>query len=136
MYHSFYMHFVLALLLVLAGCSDPNRQKLVGTWILDEVELVIDQVNDQAEPTSSSMLVQFENSGKLLTETAIGNINSQKRGKWELIEFDVQSGDLPIECLLQGQKTRHNIQFDDAELIRWIPPNMAGTEEEMQFRKR
>ena len=133
--HEFTLSFLL-LCLMLAGCSDPRRQMIVGTWVMDEVELVADQIGNETSAESPNMLVQFESSGKLLTETTMGSINSQKVGTWKLIEYDAAKKTLVIECDLQQQKTDHEIVFEGESTIRWIPPNMAGTTDEMTFRRR
>lgn len=132
---------------LLAGCNSSNSEsnRIVGDWQIVEVEEVADRVGEasggeqdeaQPAPNPSNMVVQFQSSGRLATETAIGNINSVKNGTWKFLSYSEASNTMQIECNLAGQITEHEIEFMSADLILWVPPNMAGTSNRMQFRRK
>ncbi len=79
------------------------------------------------------MSVQFEKSGVLRTETKIASIASTKQGTWKLIGYDSVTAIMQVECTLATQTTVHEIEFEDADTIRWIPPNLAGTTQNLKF---
>ena len=42
---------------------------------------------------------------------------------------------MTILCELFGQQTQHEVQFIEKDLIRLVPPNMAGTKSKLTFRR-
>ena len=130
---------VLVVLVLLAGCGTPPVDNaLVGRWQIAELEEVAERVVDdveQLDSANSKMTIEFQSSGELKTVTAIGSINSEKVGTWKLLNHDTERGVMEIECVLQSQRTQHEIEFESDDLIRWVPPNMAGTSSRMQFER-
>ena len=128
------------LLFLLAGCSDPNRMKLVGTWEIQEADNVADQIDslETTDPQTSApkMSLQFLGSGQLKTVTVMGNINREKEGTWEFESFDEDSETSKITCTIGLQETSHEIRWIKDDVIELVPPNMAGVDLELQFKKK
>jgi hypothetical protein len=40
---------------------------------------------------------------------------------------------MKIRCDLAMQSTEHEIEFENPDTIRWIPPNLAGTRQKIRF---
>ena len=75
---------------LLAGCGSSERARLTGRWEIAEAGKLSSRIGngEDSEPGQSKMTVLFENSGKLSTDTAMGNINSSKQGTWRMIDYD------------------------------------------------
>lgn len=130
------------LLLLSAGCyQDPIRAKLIGTWKIEHAERLTKRVNQDelddlpAEDIGERMVLAFYASGSLKTKTRIGQVNREKNGSWKLINFDEEDSVMKINCDLMGQQTEHEVRFIEDDLIRFVPPNMAGTKSKLTFRR-
>ena len=124
------------MLVMLAGCTNSDRARIVGKWQIDQIENVSEKVSfDDGNTASMSqkMTIEFVESGRLRTETRIGSIDSIKEGTWTFLDYENESGLMRVECTLGMQKTEHEIRFEDAETIEWIPPNLAGTSQKVRF---
>jgi hypothetical protein len=127
---------------MLSGCQDPIRSKIIGTWKIEHADKVSRRVNqdsqdDQFDSSDSGerMKLTFSWTGSLQTQTMIGQMQSQKKGSWELTEFDEQKSIMTVQCDLAGQQTEHKIKFIEDDLIRLVPPNMAGLKTKINFRR-
>ncbi len=121
---------------LLAGCTSSDSAKIVGQWKIAEAAKLSEKiVNDEdADSSESTMTVQFDRSGKLRTNTSMGNIKSTKHGSWRFRGYDELNGQqMQIECTLGMQTTEHDIEFQDDDTIVWIPPNLAGTSQKVRF---
>lgn len=130
------------LLLASVGCyQDPVRAKLIGTWKIEHAEKLSRRVNqdaveaDPAEDISERMVLAFYASGSLKTKTRIGDVNREKIGSWKVVHFDEEESVMKISCELMGQQTEHEVRFIENDLIRFVPPNMAGTKSKLTFRR-
>lgn len=132
-------YLAITLLLLLAGCSsDTNNSPLVGRWQIAELDDIADRVvadADELDNANSKMTIEFESSGKLITVTSIGSINSSKVGTWKLLRYHSERGVMEIECVLQSQRTQHEIEMTSDDKIRWVPPNLAGTDNRVLFER-
>lgn len=131
------------LMLASAGCKqDPIRAKIIGTWKIEHSERLSKRVNqddsgdEPAEDLGERMVLAFYASGSLQTKTRIGNVNREKNGSWKVIDFDEEESKMIVGCELMGQQTEHKVQFIENDLIRLVPPNMAGTKSKLTFRRR
>lgn len=131
------------LMLSSVGCKqDPIRAKIIGTWKIEHGEKLSKRVNqddldaEPAEDLGERMVLAFYASGSLQTKTRIGNVNREKNGSWKVIDFDEEESKMMISCELMGQQTEHKVQFIENDLIRFVPPNMAGTKSKLTFRRR
>lgn len=120
---------------LLAGCAPPDSAKIVGQWEIAEATKLSKKIvnDDDTDSGDSRMTVQFDRSGKLRTNTAMGNIKSTKQGTWRSLGYDEPTGRMQIECTLGMQTTEHDIEFRDDDTIVWIPPNLAGTSQKVRF---
>ncbi len=125
------------------GCyQDPVRAKLVGTWGIEHGEKLTERVNQSAEKSGEStdlserMMLVFYASGSLQTNTRMGDVNREKNGSWNVVEFDEENSKMKIRCDLMGQQTEHEVRFIEEDLIRLVPPNMAGTKSKLTFRRK
>lgn len=128
--------FAVLLILTSAGCGNPDRKKLVGTWQLkhsDKIEKRIAELGD--EQPASRMSLQFRSNGGLSTVTNMGNIDSEKAGSWEFLSFDEEQQVMKIKCILNSQETEHEIQFLSEARIKLTPPNMAGLNQKLEFQR-
>ncbi len=118
---------------LLAGCSDSIHSPLVGTWQIATAEFVSQDV--AADDTSeSNMTVEFLATGKLITKTQMGKIDSLKEGTWKVRRAD--DSEIELQCTLQMQTTQHVVRWVDKDTIRWVPPNMAGTTSKLTFQRK
>jgi hypothetical protein len=132
-------------ILLLAGCNgDPDRQRIVGDWEIAVADKLLDQVNtlpensDKRTPETSAgrppkMLIRFYNSGYLLTQTNMGPVKSEKKGSWKFLSYDAQTNSAQIECFLLDETTKFDVQIEDKNTIRLVPPNMAGLTKKIKF---
>jgi hypothetical protein len=130
-----------------SSCSDPNRQKIVGRWRLQESELLTGRLDDnptsdddqpESDPILESrnqMTIEFERSGVLRTSTRIGKIDREKIGRWKLVRYDSADQILNVQCTLGLQTTEHEIQLIDENTIELVPPNMAGLRLKLRFQR-
>lgn len=125
------------------GCyQDPIRAKLAGTWKIEHGEKLSKRVNQDelppegADDPSERMMLAFYASGSLQTKTRIGNVNREKNGSWNVIDYDEEESVMKISCELMGQQTDHEVRFIESDLIRLVPPNMAGTKSKLTFRRK
>lgn len=148
--------FVAMSILLLSGCVDENRQKIVGSWTMIKADKLSQRVNVAPTPESSetksdnpasgaaatatelpAMTLDFRNSGQLVTTTKLGKIDSAKTGRWRMVKFDPPSA-MTIECFLD-QQSRQSRQLEvtwvDDQTIRLTPPNMSGQRMKLNFRK-
>jgi hypothetical protein len=129
-------------LILLAGCQSETERLLVGRWDMSNVGHVVQRLGDEFNTDKSAdgedprMTVQFAWRGQLQTITMLGKIQSTKTGKWRIVRYDPAKNILQIECDLQGQTTTHDIEFETDDTIRWIPPNLAGTNRKLKFQRR
>ncbi len=141
--------------LLVAGCSDPNRAKLVGTWTIIEpgrvtkrldvgVETPPSAANDPSaehdDPAESTMppkmLIQFLRNGQITTITQMGTVNpNPKLGSWELVAFDEPTSKMKIKCKIGLQESEHEIEFLDEDTIKLVPPNLAGLSLKLKFQR-
>lgn len=133
--------FALLALLILSsgGCyQDPIRAKLSGTWKIEHGGKLTRRVNqDEAfdDDPSERMVLSFSNRGTLQTRTRMGDAIREKNGSWSVANYDEGSDKMTILCELIGQQTEHEVQFIEKDLIRLVPPNMAGTTSKLTFRR-
>ena len=134
--------FVVAsmLLILMSGCGDANRKKIVGVWEIKRADTVLSRVNqnkEDAEPdpdaSAPRMALGFQNNGVLETVTRMGDVEQAKRGTWKFVEFNSESKKMTIECELLDQKTIHEVEFVDDTTIKLIPPNMTGVKMKIKF---
>jgi hypothetical protein len=132
--------FLACTALTLTGCyQDPVRAKLAGTWKIEHGEKLSKRVNqdqpDAVEDPGERMMLAFTASGSLRTKTRIGDVIREKNGSWNVVDFDEEQAVMTIRCELMGQQTEHEVQLVEADLIRLVPPNMAGTKSKLTFRR-
>lgn len=128
--------------LLMAGCGDPERQKLVGTWVAETPDRVERRVDGPgSDPTEKpTMLVRFGWNGTLETLTQMGDIQRSKSGRWELLEADPIAGTATLECTLgdsrsPAQTTTLVVEWVDEQTLRMTPPNLAGLDLPMNFQR-
>ena len=83
------------------------------------------------------MTLDFLSSGQLVTTTKLGKIDSEKKGRWRMIEF-TPPAKMTIECSLDQQSDQSRqleITWIDDETIRMTPPNMSGQKMKLNFKK-
>ncbi len=124
------------------GCyQDPVRAKLAGTWKIEHGDKLSRRVNQdddagsRVDDPSERMVLSFFASGSLQTKTRMGDVIREKNGSWNVVDFDEEESRMKIRCELMGQQTDHDIRFLEPDLIRLIPPNMAGTSSKLTFRR-
>jgi small subunit ribosomal protein S16 len=132
--------------LLVTGCGDPQRSKLVGTWEIEQSESLVRRLDDnssdaelgpEAIPSAPKMQLQFFRNGNLQTTTMIGIVApTPKQGRWKMLSFDEQSGNMKVKCTIGLQETEHEIEFIDADTIKLVPPNLAGLSLKLRFRKK
>lgn len=127
------------------GCSDPNAKPLVGRWVLEKPDRVMERIGgddaDLAQETASiddsnlmpKMAITFESNGQFQTVTAMGNVNREKNGAWQVISLDETAGKMTIRCKIGTEETDHSVELIDGSTIRLVPPNMAGLTMKMRF---
>ena len=120
---------------LLAGCHSPDRAKIVGQWKIAEASKLSQKIGgaEDSDSDDSKMTIHFDRSGKLRTDTSMGNIKSTKQGTWRFLGYDEPKGQMQIECTLGMQTTEHDIEFQNDDTIVWIPPNLAGTSQKVRF---
>ena len=128
----------------LAGCSDPQRSQIVGTWQLEKPDQISERItnpaNDTADNNSDSvdqnrMEIVFRRGGGLVTKTKMGSIDREKSGTWELIQVNESERTATVSCTIQSQTTEHEIELLEQGRLKMVPPNMAGTETRLIFRR-
>lgn len=139
-YISIALSFSGLLLILLAGCSDPQRQHLVGVWQIETADDVADQINasdDDAkiESLPPRMTIEFTGSGQLKTTTVMGEIDRTKEGSWDVVSFDEPGKVIVIKCTIGLQETDHEVDLIDDSTIELVPPNMAGVDMKLRFTK-
>ena len=121
--------------LTLAGCGDRIDQRLVGKWQITKPDSINRKVSGEQEtqqPEQPNMTIEFSSSGKLVTTTQMGKIDSVKTGSWKVLESAKDSNRIKIQCQLGMQTTEHEVEIE-GDAIRWIPPNLAGTKQKILF---
>ena len=138
--------FLLSCLLV-SGCGNPQRAKLVGTWEIAQADSLmrrLDETDDddsgangaEAMSTGPKMQLQFFRNGELTTTTEMGAVSSNpKQGRWEMVSFDEASRQMKVKCQIGMQETEHEIEFIDVDTIKLVPPNMAGLSLKLRFQR-
>ena len=122
-----------------SGCyQDPVRAKLAGTWKIEHGDKLTRRVNEQdaGNDPAERMQLSFYASGSLQTKTRIGGVIREKNGSWSVVDYDEEDSRMTIRCELIGQQTEHEIRFIETDLIRLVPPNMAGTTSKLTFRRK
>lgn len=130
--------------LMLAGCSSPERDMLIGQWQIEKAGKILNRIgndpNDSADKMTTDdgagrMLLVFHTSGELQTVTQMGAIDRGKTGSWELLEYNRLGETSRIRCVLNGQTTEHQIEWLTSGNLKMVPPNMAGTLTKLEFRR-
>ena len=147
--------FALALPVLLSetGCQSavPDSAKpLVGVWELSQAERLADRINqanaglprpeaesDEPNPDASSakMILEFRADGTLRTITDMGQLQQQKQGTWGFVSDSDGGKKLAIRCLLNQQSSEVEVEFVEPDLISLVPPNMAGLNTKLTFRR-
>lgn len=131
--------FLVCMALAFSGCyQDPVRAKLAGSWKIEHGEKLSKRVNQDeldSEDPGERMMLAFTASGSLQTKTRIGDGIREKNGSWNVVDFDEEQSVMKIQCELMGQQTEHEVRFIEEDLIRLVPPNMAGTKSKLTFRR-
>ena len=131
------------------GCESKTQSKLIGTWVIDDVDSVLEQVNQNSSPSdaesdssngsSPQMTITFKANGTLETATLLGQLNVKKEGVWKIIsnqDSDSELTNMKIGCELADQVTQHDIEWVDENSIRFAPPNMAGVDQTFTFHRK
>ena len=124
----------------LVGCGDVNRNKIVGTWGIEQADKVLKRIDSQSESEDDSsvlpsMVIKFFRNGGLETVTKMGDVDRTKQGSWKFVSFDESTNTIQVSCDLMNQVTEHQIELVDSETIKLIPPNMAGTPMKLKFKR-
>lgn len=145
--------FGLLITLLVSGCqpSLPGSAKaLVGTWELSQPERLADRINqanaglprpeaESDEPAlpsdGSKMILEFRADGTLRTITDMGQLQQQKQGFWRFVSESEAGKKLAIRCLLNQQTSDVELEFIEADVISLVPPNMAGLNTKLTFRR-
>ena len=145
-------------LVLMAGCSDPQRQQLIGRWDLQvssaaALEAPSQTVQDALEENQDfqdrltegdgtlEMALVFHGNGKLETMTGFAKGPSHKTGTWTWVEYDDSTKTALVHCTLVNErfpdspKLETEIVFIGEDLIRLVPPNIATLQQEMLFRR-
>lgn len=147
-----YLLLLVGLLLAL-GCGprlpEPAR-KLLGSWELSQADRLAERINqlpagsslpavqpddDAGEPNGPGMVLDFRADGTLLTRTALGQLQQQKAGTWRFVSASADGRVLAIRCLLSQQTTDVQVEFTAADQISLVPPNLAGLNTKLSFRR-
>ena len=125
---------------VFAGCGDPNRTKIIGTWGIDSADTLMSRIKQSdvkrdEDSDSPKMIMHFRSNGEFDTKTQMGAVDRKKEGQWKLVAFDPATGSMVISCEIQTETTEHEINFVDEDTIEMVPPNMAGTKMKLRFRR-
>lgn len=139
--------------LLASGCqpSVPAPAKpLVGIWVLSQPERLADRINqanaglprpeaESDEPVpgggGSKMMLEFRANGSLRTITDMGQLQQEKQGTWSFVSDSNSGKKLAIRCLLNQQTSEVEVEFIEPELISLVPPNMAGLNTKLTFRR-
>jgi hypothetical protein len=145
--------FMLLATLLASGCQPsvpPPAKQLVGSWVLSQPERLADRINqantglprpesesDEPVPDSggSKMLLEFRANGSLRTVTDMGQLQQEKQGTWTFVSDSGGGKKLAIRCLLNQQTSEVEVEFIEPELISLVPPNMAGLNTKLTFRR-
>lgn len=128
-----------AVVLLISGCGDPDRARLIGTWEISGGDGYMNRADPQQaqdeemEDLPPRVVLKFYRSGSLETQTRIGGQISTKSGHWELKSFDEPSATAVISCNLTDQTTKHEVVFEKPDKIKLVPPNMAGLTRKLIF---
>jgi hypothetical protein len=145
---SYFAFLLLLSCLLVSGCGDPQRAKLVGTWEIEQADSLMQRLDEsdtndsaakdaEAMSTGPQMQLQFFGNGGLTTTTAMGIvIPTPKQGRWEMVSFDETSQQMKVKCQIGLQETEHEIEFIDADTIKLVPPNMAGLSLKLRFQRK
>jgi hypothetical protein len=126
---------------MLVGCGNANRAKIIGTWGIDKADTVMSRIKQSGEQTgendldSSKMIIRFQRDGGLETKTQMGAVDREKLGQWKFVSFDPGRNSITVTCEIQSETTEHEITFVDENTIELVPPNMAGTNMKLRFRR-
>lgn len=133
----FTLSAAVATVLAIGGCSPSIQSQVVGSWQISQVDQVADRLDQQPgdsdQQSESKMKIQFRKDGTMRTETRMGTIHVNKEGNWRLVSEDAAG--CKIECMLSDQVTTHEIQFVDPTTIKLAPPNMAGVNMKLEFKR-
>lgn len=136
---------VLLAIACIAGCTDPQATRLVGRWVLEKPDRVMDRIGSDAPdsgPETDSiddsnstprMAITFFSDSTFQTQTAMGNVNREKNGAWQVISLDEVGHKMTIRCTIGSDETDHSIELINGSTIRLVPPNMAGLTMKMRF---
>lgn len=127
------------LAMLLAGCGDTNRRRIIGTWELESAARIASRLKetdaDSSNNNDSRMSVEFQSNGVLKSQTMMGSMNRQKEGTWKLLSFDEASSTMRLKCVLGLQESQLDIEFLDVDTIQMVPPNLAGLEMKLRFKR-
>lgn len=133
------------LLVCAVGCTDPKAKPLVGRWVLEKPDRVMERIGGEhsarVQETASiddsnsmpKMAITFESNGKFQTVTKMGSMNREKNGTWQVISLDEEARKMTIRCTIGTEETDHSVELVDGSTIRLVPPNMAGLTMKMRF---
>jgi len=127
--------------ILLAGCSDPVKSKIAGEWEVQKADRLVkrinqERINQDEGGNKSRMRIVFGFRGALTTQTAMGEIQREKSGTWDLVSFDEKESQMELDCDLGSGDVRTSITFLDANTIKLVPPNMAGTRSKLTFERK
>lgn len=130
---------------VLSGCGDSERSKLVGTWVISKPKAIMSRIaqgsvelesdTEGAKSEEPKMLLSFQSNGVVKTKTAMGAVDQEKTGSWEMMSHDGTANTMKISCEIKGQNSEHVVTFVDEDTIELVPPNMAGLTTKIKFNR-
>lgn len=155
LFHYFALAFLPLITLFLSGCqpAPPAAAKpLIGTWVLSKPEQLADRINQanvglprtEAEAEAgelgpsggnAKMTLEFLADGSLRTTTDMGQLQQQKQGVWRFLSDSEAGKKLAIQCMLNQQTSDVEVEFIGADVISLVPPNMAGLNTKLTFRR-
>ncbi|MEM7782727.1 MAG: hypothetical protein AAF623_05180 [Planctomycetota bacterium] len=142
----------LVLACTLTGCNQPGMTKLAGQWEIEkpnriqrrvgqeEVELApetpMGAMEYQDEPVQPRMSLILRANGTFQTVTQMGAINQSKKGSWRIMDYTEGSKTIRVSFETNIQTSEHEIEFVDEDTIRLVPPNMAGLQLKLRFKRK
>lgn len=129
--------------LLLSGCQNSDRGRLVGVWEMAKPDKLAKRVSstDNAPQTDEvidalpMMSLHFKNSGVLETTTKLGKIDSRKTGTWKVVARAAEAPEkiTEIQCSIDEIVSQHDVRWIDDSTIRIAPPNMSGQKMILKF---
>jgi len=117
------------------------KSKIAGEWEVQKADRLVkrinqERINQDEGGNKSRMRIVFGFRGALTTQTAMGEIQREKSGTWDLVSFDEKESQMELDCDLGSGDVRTSITFLDANTIKLVPPNMAGTRSKLTFERK